>query len=452
MSLVLFTTRLRPTAPLANKHPGRWCRRGVFCLGIVALGACRDSFAALTDGSPRTPSRAEELFAALGARVTEPLRDAKYESARMKIFNAALLPSRVWGDTGVWTSQTNARRTLLIRGRFVDGRYRLDAERTVAAPSQSAESRHVIELTRLADGEYAWDTDVPYAIGTTSARQFGRFVGALLASAEGRNEERIRADYRAVVPRMSAVLGQLFTVDSIRTVHHADRSTSATFAVTMNPAGVATRYPNFAQYMRRYVETGRMKFTLTDRTGASYFEVSAINGRMTLKVRTLNGALIAASGPARAIPDSLVLKGEVAMKVRRFTVGFHDYNADFTVIRTDRERAFNIVSRDEPEWTLPLITEHLIRTPLRRPFQGNGAQFRIGVRDSAGAQTILGRQMHLEVQESLILRFIGRLGSIAASDFRGKVEREQHAWLREVFEAAVMDLKEGGRRKAEGDP
>jgi hypothetical protein len=403
------------------------------------LVACHDAFSALADGSSRTPSRGEELFAALGARVTEPLRDAKYESARQKIFNAAFLPSRVWEDTSVWTSQTSTQRSLLIRGRFADGRYRLDAERTVPAPSQPAESRHVINLTRVADGAYAWDTDVPYAVGTTSARQIGRFVGALFASAEGRNEERIRGDYRVVAPRTTAVLGQLFTVDSIRTIHHSDRSTSATFAVTMNPAGVEGRYPNFAQYMRRYVETGRMKWALTDRSGATYFDASAINGRLTLKVRTLNGELIAATGPARAMPDSLVLKGEVAMKVRRFTVGFHDYNADFTIIRTDHERAFNIVSRDEPEWTLPLITEHLIRTPLRRPFQGNGAQFRIGVRDTAGAQTILGRRMHLEVQESLILRFIGRLGAIAASDYRGKVEREEMAWLREVFEALVAD-------------
>jgi hypothetical protein len=451
---VLSTPQLRSTVPLAKQSPSRWCRWGVFCLAFIPLGACHDAFSALADGSPRSPSRAEELFAALGARVTEPLRDAKYDSARLKILNGALLPSRVWGDTSVWTSETATRRTLLISGRFADGRYRLDAQRTVAPPSQPAESRHVINLTRLKDGEYAWDTDVPFAVGTTSARQIGRFFGALFASAEGRNEERVRADYRVVVPRTAAVLGQLFTVDSIRTIHHPDRSTSATFTITMNPAGVAARYPNFARYMRRYVETGRMKWTLSDRSGASYFDASAINGRMTLKVRTLDGDLIAATGPARAMPDSLVLKGEVAMKVRRFTIGFHDYNAEFTIVRTDHERAFNIVSRDEPEWTLPLITEHLIRTPLRRPFQGNGAQFRIGVRDSAGAQTILSRRMHLEVQESLILRFIGSLGAIAASDYRGKVEREEMAWLRGVFEALVADAGSARRQpKAEGgDP
>jgi hypothetical protein len=130
------------------------------------------------------------------------------------------------------------------------------------------------------------------------------------------------------------------------------------------------------------------------------------------------------------------------MKVRRFTVGFRDYHGEFAVTRTAHERSWSIVTRREPEWVLPLVTERLLRTPLRRPFQGSGAAFRIGVQDdSTGGQTLLHRRMHLEVEESLILRFLGRLGSIAVSDFSGRVEREQNDWLREVFSALAADLR-----------
>ena len=94
----------------------------------------------------------------------------------------------------------------------------------------------------------------------------------------------------------------------------------------------------------------------------------------------------------------------------------------------------------EPEWVLPLITERLLRTPLRRPFQGSGAMFRIGVRDSVGGQTILLRRLHLEVQESAILRFVGRLGATAMGDYQGLAEREQLAWLREFFAGVVADV------------
>ena len=49
--------------------------------------------------------------------------------------------------------------------------------------------------------------------------------------------------------------------------------------------------------------------------------------------------------------------------------------------------------------------------------------------------------MHLEVKESLILRFIGRLSSIAVGDYSGQAEREQYAWLSVVFGALVEDMR-----------
>ena len=383
-----------------------------------------------------------QLFAAIGARVTDPWRDQKYDSARVKIANAAFLPSRVWDDTSVWTGLAPSRRTLFINGRLSDGRYRLEAARSPLVLAQPADSRHVINLTSLSSDTYAWDTDVSYAIGGVTAADVATFVGSLMASAEGRNERDVRADYRATIPLTAAVLGQLFALDSIRTTQLADHSTLATFSVTMTPTGVEGRYPNFARYVRRYAETARMHWRLTDQPGAAYLDCVMEKGSTTLRVRSLAGALVPLSGPARPMPDSLALSGEVTVKVRRFTVGFHDYHADLTMIRTAHERAWNIVSRSEPKWVLPLVAERLLRTPLRRPFQGSGALFRLGVRDdTTGGQTTLHRRMHLEVQESTILRFLGRLGSIAVSDFRGRTEREQNAWLREVFSALVTDVK-----------
>jgi hypothetical protein len=381
------------------------------------------------------------MFAAIGARVTDPIRDRKYDSARVKIANAAFIPSRVWNDTNVWTSVSPSRRTLLIGGHFAGGRYRLDALRAAPQPTEVAESRHLISLTRLRDNEFAWDTDVPYAIGSITAPEIGAFVAALFASAEGRADRDVRADYRSTVPQTSRVLGQLFRLDSIKTAHLADGSTLATFAVTMKPDGIQSRYPNFARYVRRYAQTARMRWTLTDATGAMYFDGSATHGRLQLRVRTLGGRMIAIAGPTRAMPDSLMLNGDISLTIRRFTIGFHDYHADFTVDRTDHERAWSIASRREPKWELPLATERLLRTPLRRPFKGDGARFRIGVRDSSGAQTVLTRQLHLKVQESAILRFIGRLGAIAVSDYAGRTEAEQLAWFKELFAALVADIR-----------
>lgn len=321
------------------------------------------------------------------------------------------------------------------------GKYSLEAARSAIPIVALADSRHVINLTRLASDEYSWDTDVAYAIGRATAAEVAAFVRALIVSANGRPEPDLRADYRAMIPRASSVLGQLVAVDSIHVARLEDRSSLSTFALSLRPGGVEARYPNFATYLRRYAGTARMRWTLVDRAGDAFLDFSLADGRMLARVRTANGALVPLSGANHAMPDTLALVGQFTMRVRRFTVGFKQYRADFTNIATPHERAWNIVTREEPQWVLPLVTERLLRTPLRRPFQGSGAVFRVGVRDdSTGGQTILHRRLHLEVQESLILRFLGRLGSIAISDFSGQVEKEQNAWLSELLGAFIADV------------
>jgi hypothetical protein len=417
-------------------------RLAALTIATALVGSCREPFISLGGLNTRAPSRARavEVFSSLGARVTDPRRDAKYDTARVKIANAAMIPSKVWDDTSVWTAGSESRRTLQISGRFAAPQYRLDAVRFAPNPTRPAESKHIIHLTQLTDVAYAWDTEVMYSLGTAPASDIVAFTRALFAAGEGRLEGQIRADYAAVAPRTTATLGQLFIVDSIRSAHYADSSTLTTYSVTMRPDIMHPRRPRFAEYARKYLVTAKMHWTLTDRNGSQFFELSTDDGRLTMKVRTRRGAIVAMNGPVVPMPDSLTLNGAMTMKVRRFTAGFRDYHAEFTIIRTDHEASWSIVSRREPTWVLPLITERLLRTPLRRPFQGSGSLFRIGVRDSVGGQTVLLRRLHLEVQESAILRFIGRLGATAIGDYQGHAEKEMNVWLQEVFAGIVADL------------
>jgi len=411
-------------------------------IATVLAGSCREPFILLGGASPRAVARARamQVFSALGARVTDPLRDAKYDTARIKIARAAMIPSRVWDDTGAWTSSSASRRTLLVSGHFAAPRYRLDAVRVAPLPAQPAESRHIINLNRLSEDAYSWDTEVVYSLGNAPASEIAAFTRALFAAGEGRHERDVRADYGAVAPRTAAAMGQFFVVDSIRTSVFADSSTLATFAVTMRPDIIQARLPRFADYARRYLLTAKTSWTLTDRNGAQFLEIAGDEGHIIMRVRTRRGVIVAMNGPVVPMPDSLTLNGALTMKVRRFTAGFRDYHAEFTFIRTEHESSWSIISRREPDWVLPLATERLLRTPLRRPFQGSGSLFRIGVRDSVGGQTVLLRRLHLEVQESAILRFVGRLGSTAMGDYQGRAEKEMDIWLQEVFAGIVADL------------
>jgi hypothetical protein len=54
---------------------------------------------------------------------------------------------------------------------------------------------------------------------------------------------------------------------------------------------------------------------------------------------------------------------------------------------------------------------------------------------------VLVRQSRLFVQESAVLRFLNSLSSAAMDDFQTTVEREENAWLRELFIALREDAR-----------
>jgi hypothetical protein len=172
-------------------------------------------------------------------------------------------------------------------------------------------------------------------------------------------------------------------------------------------------------------------------------DVAARDRFITVRVRTLNGHLVPLTGPARPLPDSLLFLMDFAVKVKIFTVGFHDLRMEMVNGAVgDQDRFWAVTARKEPGWNLPLISARLLRAPLRRPFAGEGAHFRIGFREGGGARpTVLYRQARLTVQESAILNFLNGLTSKAMDDLDTAVEREQHLWTRAVFQALQDDAR-----------
>ncbi|MFL5525874.1 MAG: hypothetical protein ACJ79I_05540, partial [Gemmatimonadaceae bacterium] len=152
------------------------------------------------------------------------------------------------------------------------------------------------------------------------------------------------------------------------------------------------------------------------------------------------GRPIPLTGPARPVPESFQLTTDWTMKVKLFTIGVRNLVSEVRLTDTPHQRGFAVISRREPDWSLPFITEHLIRSSLRYPFQGNGALFSLAIHDSAGAPSRLLRHAHLGVQESGMMRFLSGLSSHAVSEFDAGAEREQDVFLREVFMALAQDV------------
>jgi hypothetical protein len=128
------------------------------------------------------------------------------------------------------------------------------------------------------------------------------------------------------------------------------------------------------------------------------------------------------------------------MKILIFTVGWTEMMGDFEIIDTPHERGWSMRFAREPNWHLPPTVGTLLKSPLRRPFQGQGIPVRISIRDNPGSQTLLNRRGSLVVQESGILRFLNRLSGTAVGDFLGPSEREANRFNADAFRALRQDV------------
>ena len=384
----------------------------------------------------------EQLFGALGARHADVARNAKYEYARLQLARGALVPSKIFDDSAAWTRRSGDVRLLEVQGAFVEGKYSLASHVDVPPPRKPADGRHAITLSRLSDNEFRWDTAVDFAIGSISPAEVASVLARLVSSAEGKSEREARADLAAAAPRTSGALGQLFSLDSLRPARLGDGSTAVTLVVGIHSDRLRRRYPAFGDYVRRYVDPLRSQVVVTDRGGTPFMDVVVNEQQVTIRLRTCGGEIVPLTGAVRAMPDTLELLVDFRARVKHLGVGFHGLRMELVHVRHDAsENSWVVTARHEPEWDFPLAMATLIRAPLRRPFVGEGSLFRLGVRGDGTGPTVIVRQIRLFVQESAILRFLNSLSGAAFSEFEDRVDREENAWLREVFSGMRADAR-----------
>ena len=408
---------------------------------VFFASACADSVRAVADGPTDRATKVEELSDAIAARFTNPERSGRFESMRRKLISGALHPSRVFSDTSLWTNSPTANfHAVWAHGSLTPRGYRFDVvERGVL--DDLADTRHAITLQRLADGEYRWTTGVDFAIGSITARDAGNMLEMLLTAAHDRDAATLRAGARTAFPRTSSVMSKLFRIDSLSLRPGPQGTTVVNLVVGINTETLKPTAPHFAEYLSKYVEGSKYRFLVTDKAGVPYFEVNGANRKLTIQYRVRADGIVSTLGPPRAMPDSLRMVSDLAMHVKLFDVGWHNLVTDFIISRGDRSRSWLFIARNEPEWDLPLVTARLIRTPLRRPFRGNGSTFEVAVIDSAGGQTVLARRAHLEVKESAIMRFLSSLVARIFDDLDAAVEQEEADFIRELMGAFQQDAR-----------
>ena len=418
---------------------------------VAGAVACSDTLRGAGPSPALAEAHADQLFDAVATRFNQVDLAPKYDVARVRIAQSALVPSRIFDDTLIWEARPSAGlRLLYVSGTATNGHYRLEPRPALTPPVRTGDTRHTIALESLTPSIYRWDTNVELAIGAISAEEVSVLLSTLFCAAEGRTERELRDDYRAAFPRATAAFGRGFSIDSLRVTPSAAGATSVVLTGGFHPELMRGTYPAFAAYLDKYLGPAKYHFALADRTGALLLDAEGRDRSLTIRYRVRQGQLVSLLGLPRPWGDSLVLTSDVSLKVKVFTVGFHKLITDFVISGAGHDRSLTVVAQREPSWDLPMLTERLLRAPLHRPFEGAGSLFRMSVRDSAGMQSLFVRRTRLDVQESAIMRFVGSLASHALGDLNEKVEIEEDRFLHDGFAALQADTRAlGGRWRAE---
>ena len=409
----------------------------------LALGGCRAAVLAYGPDLATAKANADAFAAAIESRFTNVARSAKYSAARMRIARYAFAPSKLANDTAIWTGMQTTRagvaRDLEIQAGLIGAQYVFTARRTVPMPVRAGDSRHLIALQPLNENDWAWRTRVDQAIGVMPPSRADDITRALFLSAE-RPAAAVRADYQSVLPRTTAALGRLLTIDSIATTPQRDGSTLVTLQITVSGDRLKRGFPAFAKYISKYVEPASYRYRLTDRSGSDWFDADARNQVLTVRFRSHDGQLQPILGAARRMPDTLQIHVDALAKISWFTVGVTNMQGEFVHTTSARARGWAMRFTQDPEWHLPLIAERLLRSPLHRPFEGKGVLFTLGLRAGPDNQTLLTREFDFTVRESAIMRFLGNLGFTAMSDYAGTVEEEESRFIAESMAAFRADI------------
>ena len=410
-----------------------------------AATACETSLSGFGSTPVDALRNASDGFTSHALRFDDVVRDTKITESRAKLGRHALTPSRIYNDSTVWNamSQEDSSRTLTLDGYYdaTRGGYTFVANANPTPPNALADGRHRIRLELKADGAYHWDTSVEHAIGGLPAAAAGRAFAMLFASTESSVARDLRSESVQAFPRTARALGRLFSLDSARSTPLPDGSSVTSVGVHWHSERLRGAMPNFAAYVAKYIEPSVYRLTLGDRRGQTYFDVTGDKREMLVRWRSRSGHLLPLEGGTSAMPDTLRIRLDFNAKYKMFRVGFAELFGDFIVQRGPHATGWMMRFRQEPQWKLPLFTETLIRTPLRRPFQGRGSEFYLAVHDG-GAQSLLVRRTHTEVKESAIIRWLGSLGATAMSDFQGRAEAEQNRFLQAAFIALRADAHE----------
>ena len=416
--------------------------------------ACREAVPALGTTPDRASHHASIMLNALADRFGVVELSPEIATTRPRLARYSTTPSRLIDDTELWTSRGEDERTIEIAGARRAGRYTLFHQPGAAPPRNPGEARHVMRLQILGDDEFRWTSVDEVALGAITIADLDRALTAILLVAEQGDPAAARVATRIAFPRAAASLSRMFVIDSVRASRSADGATSVVLGLGLRPGQAERHFQSLGSYARKYWVPIRWRVSVEDSLGTRWGEFTKRDSSIVLRFRVHEGSLAPFGAPPRRVGAHLRLTADASVKVGPFRVGVRNLDGRVLRLADDDHIAMALRFPTEPEWQLPPLVARLLRSPLRRPFEGGGALMRYGVRtDTQPDDTVstVWRDIDVTVRESGILRFFGRLGGTALSDFRQGAEKEAERLWEESLRGLAADVSGGecGMRNAE---
>lgn len=408
-------------------------------LSLASAAACRDGARSLGSTSEQALLHADRLIGSLSARFGPLEREPAFRERRPRLARAALAPSRAFNDRSLWTGHDGRSRVLEFAGHREGERYRMGVRAGAPPPARPADYRALLRLRALGSGEYEWEGRDELAVGPLGAADLDRALTALFLAAEGTNGAEARARAHAELPRSTAALGRLFSVQTLEPAPAAGGGVTVSTIVTMRTSDIAAEFPRWARYLRKYIWPIRFRWTVYDQAGGRWCEGEGGDGRFGFRFRLHGGHLAPLQGVPRRIPARLLVRSDVSTRMGVFRVGVQKLEGEMNVAQSQREKHLAVRFRGTPEWELPFLLAPFVRASLRRPFEGEGALFALAVREGDG-QTLIVRDYRLAVKESWIVRWLGHLAGTAMSDFWTGAEEEADRFIGQSLEALRADV------------
>jgi hypothetical protein len=405
----------------------------------LSILACRGALQELEQPGLPGPVAIDGCAAALASRFGPIDLDAALRVDRARFARDSLAPSRLLDDPVLWTRREGVRRWLDFGSRGGIP-YRIGV-RPLAPPSpQAGAYRGVIRLEMLGPGDFEWDVQEDLSIGRVRADRLAGAGSALLKDLEGQTAGGLRALANLALPRSVAAFGRLFRLEPIGLSPAVGGGALVTLRVAIDPALIRSSFPRYAQFLDEYLAPSRFRLVVADTNGAAFWEFASAENRLSLRFRVFRGGLGPLDGPPRPLPDHLRATASASVKSGVFRVGADGLVADVALLRRPGERAFRAAFTREPDWQLPIVVKPLLRGPLRRPFEGEGALLSFSLHETPEGVTLLDREFRLAVRESWVVRWLGSFGGGMTTVFRAGAEAEADRFMGECLWALRDDL------------